>query len=445
MANQVDNLTLNDDTSGFNRTVDVSTDDLFLSVDLTLQSGAVLTADNIKRGTSDPNVALLAGNEGDLYQRTLASTGELWVNTDGTTTGWELSGSGGASNVSIIWTFDTTTTAADPGSGNFRMNNATPGSVTALYVDSLNANGLDMDNFLGLVQIGDDIYIQQGNDATRALIFTVSSITDNTGWWTFGGTVAASVGALFDNAENCVFVFQPGGATGANWATILANGNTSGGTNPEISDGDSIVGEDAVGANAGDVPITGGNVTSGNGDGGDVVLSPGSGSGTGVDGVVIVNGPKHYANSATDPTSPTPAEGDRYYNTTLEMDMRYDGTRSKWLSVETCILTGSDQGALASGAYFQVGTLRMSSTRGYTAMYDGTVVALGYTRTDTDAASFAVTAAGSTISSVASTATSGQSTGLDGDFTQGAVLGLRNDGANSLSNGIVWARVKWRA
>jgi hypothetical protein len=83
MANQVDNLTLNDDTSGFNRTVDVSTDDLFLSVDLTLQSGAVLTADNIKRGTSDPNVALLAGNEGDLYQRTLASTGELWVNTDG--------------------------------------------------------------------------------------------------------------------------------------------------------------------------------------------------------------------------------------------------------------------------------------------------------------------------------------------------------------------------
>ncbi|GAF96248.1 unnamed protein product, partial [marine sediment metagenome] len=145
MANQIDNLVVNDDTLGLNRTIDVSSDDLFISVDLTLQSGGILTADNIKRGTSDPNVALLAGNEGDIYQRTLASTGELWINTDGTTTGWVLSGSGGGSNVSILWTFDTTTTAADPGSGNFRMDNATPGSVTALYIDSINTNGLDMD------------------------------------------------------------------------------------------------------------------------------------------------------------------------------------------------------------------------------------------------------------------------------------------------------------
>jgi hypothetical protein len=445
MANQTDNLTLNDDTTGLIRTVDPSSDDLVLSVDLTLQSGGILTADNVKRGTSDPNVALLAGNEGDLYQRTLASTGELWINTDGTTTGWVLSGSGGGGGVIIPWNFRSSTTAADPGAGNFRMNNATPASVTEIYLDSENANGLVMDNFLGLINPGDDIYIQQENDAGKLLLFTVSTAVDNTGWWTLTGTVADSVGTIFDNLRDCAFVFQPGGGAAATWATVLANGNDTGGTNAEISSGDSIVGEDNGSGAGGDVPITGGNATGGNNDGGDVVLSPGSGSGTGVDGVVIVNGPKHYANSATDPTSPTPAEGDRYYNTTLEMDMRYDGTRSKWLSVETCILTGSDQGALASGAYFQVGTLRMSSTRGYTAMYDGTVVALGYPRTDTDAASFAVTAAGSTISSVASTATSGQATGLDGDFTQGAVLGLRNDGANSLSNGIVWARVKWRA
>jgi len=88
VANQIDNLTLNDDTTGFNRSVNVASDDLFLSVDLTLQSGGVLTADNIKRGTANPNVALVAGNEGDVYQRTLAGTGEFYVNLDGTTTGW---------------------------------------------------------------------------------------------------------------------------------------------------------------------------------------------------------------------------------------------------------------------------------------------------------------------------------------------------------------------
>jgi hypothetical protein len=329
MANQSDNLTLNDDTSGFNRTVNVASDDLFLSVDLTLQSGAILTADNIKRGTADPNAALVAGNEGDVYQRTLAATGELWVNTDGTTTGWAM------------------------------------------------------------------------------------------------------------------LITSAGGS--ATWADVLANGNTSGGTDAEISSGDSIVGEDNGAGTGGDIPITAGSATAGNNDGGDVLVNPGSGAGTGVDGIVQINGPKHYANSATDPTLPAPAEGDRYYNTVLEMDMRYDGSRLKWLSVETCIINASDQGTLNSGSYFQVGTLRMAAARGYDAMFAGTVVSLGYTRTDSDAASFAVTAAGITIASVASTALKGFNNALDGDFVQDDVLAMRNDGANALSNGIVWARVKWRA
>jgi len=329
MANQIDNLVINDDTLGLNRTIDVSSDDLFISVDLTLQSGGVLTADNIKRGTADPNVALLAGNEGDIYQRTLASTGQTWVNTDGTTTGWSQ-------------------------------------------------------------------------------LLTSS------------GTTPA-------------------------WSAVLAIGNSTGGTDAEISSGDSIVGEDNGAGAGGDLPITAGNATAGNNDGGDVVINPGSGFGTGDSGIVQVNGPKHYADSATDPTAPAPAEGDRYYNTVLEMEMRYDGSRSKWLSVETCILNASDQRGLNSGSYFQVGTLRMSSTRGYTAMFDGTVVSLAYTRSDTDAASFAVTEDGITISSVASTAVSGQDTTLNDDFSQGGVLGMRNDGVNQLSNGIVWTRVKWRA
>jgi hypothetical protein len=329
MANQIDNVLLSDDTTGLARAIDVGADALFLSTDLTLQAGGVFTADNIKRGTTDPNVALLAGNEGDLYQRTIASGGELWVNTDGTTTGW-----------------------------------------------------------------------------LRAVLDADGVLT---------------------------------------WAEVLSNGNTSGGTDAEISSGDSIVGQDQAAATGGDIPITAGSATGGVNDGGDVIINPGSGFGGGDAGIVQVNGPKHYANSATDPTAPAPAEGDRYYNTTLEMEMRYDGSRSKWLSVETCIINASDQGTLNNGSYFQVGALRMSATRGYTAMFAGTVVSLGYTRSDSDAASFAVTDAGSTIASVASSAVSGQDTTLDGDFVQGAVIAMRNDGANALSNGIVWCRLKWRA
>jgi len=328
MANQIDNVLLDDDTTGLPRTIDVGVDALFLSTDLTLQAGGILTADNIKRGTADPNVALLAGNEGDLYQRTLAAGGELWVNTDGTTTGWSE--------------------------------------------------------------------------------FITSA-----------------------------------GAT-PTWAAVLVAGNTTGGTDAEISSGDSIVGEDNGAGDGGDVPVTAGSATAGNDNGGDVVLSPGSGFGTGADGIVQVNGVKHYANSATDPTVPTPAEGDRYYNTTLEMDMRYDGSRSKWLSVETITIDVSDQGTLNSGSYFQVGTLRMTAARGFPAFYNGTVVSIAYTRDDTDAASIAVTAGGTTISSLATTAISGVDNTKNDDFSSGAVLAVRNDGANALTNGIAWVRLKWR-
>jgi len=89
MASQIDNLTINDDTSGLIRTVDPSTDDIVLSVDLTLQSGGIVQADNFKRGSGDPNGVVL-GNEGDVFIRTDVGNGRIYVNTDGTITGWEV-------------------------------------------------------------------------------------------------------------------------------------------------------------------------------------------------------------------------------------------------------------------------------------------------------------------------------------------------------------------
>lgn len=90
MADQTDNVLLSDNLLGIPRTIDVGNDAIFLSTDVTLQAGGIVTADNLKRGTAQPEVGLVAGNEGDLYQRTLASTGEAFVNTDGTVAGWEI-------------------------------------------------------------------------------------------------------------------------------------------------------------------------------------------------------------------------------------------------------------------------------------------------------------------------------------------------------------------
>jgi len=104
MANQIDNVVVNDDSTGLNRSIDVASDDLFLSVDLTLQSGAIFEADNIKRGSGDPTGSA-SGNEGDLFMRTDAGVGSLYVNTDGTNTGWALVATGAVSVFGTEYTY----------------------------------------------------------------------------------------------------------------------------------------------------------------------------------------------------------------------------------------------------------------------------------------------------------------------------------------------------
>jgi hypothetical protein len=159
-----------------------------------------------------------------------------------------------------------------------------------------------------------------------------------------------------------------------------------------------------------------------------------------------LNHVRHYPSSITDPSSPAPAAGDRYYNTTLNMEMRYDGSRSKWLSVDSDMLNAGRRGNTAAGSYYRGATnANMSATRGYYALYAGTVTAFGYTRTDTDAATFAIRANGSDIATLASAATAGSSTVLDADFSEGDILALFNDGAgNTTSNVIAWVKIHWR-
>jgi hypothetical protein len=158
------------------------------------------------------------------------------------------------------------------------------------------------------------------------------------------------------------------------------------------------------------------------------------------------NGVRYYNASATDPSSPTPADGDRYYNTALSMWMTYDGGRSKWLSDETFLFEIGRNGNTAAGAFYRTVDSRvMSATSGQHALYNGTVVGFGYTRGDSDSATFEIVSNGTNVATLASTATSGRSTTLNGDFSQGGVLAVRNAaGGNDTTNVVAWVRLKWR-
>jgi len=183
-----------------------------------------------------------------------------------------------------------------------------------------------------------------------------------------------------------------------------------------------------------------------------------TGPGSSVDkGIVVWNGTggtaiadsglRNYGSSATDPTTPTPADGDEYYNTALKMKMTYDGSRSKWLSVEAADLWFGRNGNTGGGAFFRgPGNRVYSSSTGRNAEYDGTIVSITYTRTDTDAMTFEVTNSGASLATLASSATSGQDLTVDADFTQGDILGVKNQsGGNTVSNVHGWVRIRWRA
>jgi hypothetical protein len=151
-------------------------------------------------------------------------TGTKYPTVDAVNAGITAVTSGQTENFN--WKFDTSIVASDPGSGRFRLNNATPASVTNIYVDNIcDQTGLDIDNIFSIIDGDWSIYIQETGNATKFIQFTTSgTYTNNTGWWTIPVTfVQAGSGGLFTNNAKCTW--------------YLVNRNGSGGS----SSNDAIV------------------------------------------------------------------------------------------------------------------------------------------------------------------------------------------------------------
>lgn len=101
---------------------------------------------------------------------------------------------------------------------------------------------------------------------------------------------ASSEGWANDQNANLLALEAAIAGSTAPLASVLGVGNTTGGTDIEITSGDSIVGQAGTGV-GGDVPLIGGTPTSGNAHGGTVILRPGEGSGTGDDGTIAFVSP----------------------------------------------------------------------------------------------------------------------------------------------------------
>jgi hypothetical protein len=236
--------------------------------------------------------------------------------------------------------------------------------------------------------------------------------------------------------------------TGAGTATTRTIA-TADATQISVTNGDGVAGNPTIGLGAGVLLTTGaraGSTASAQSFGtlgitADVVDVATAGVG------VKIRGSRDFGALAADPAPVVAAiAGDRYYNTVLEMDMTYDGTRAKWLSSDSDTFSFNRTGNTAAGVYYYSGDQIMTTIQGYVALHNGTIVAMGATRSDNDAATFVVVEGGVSRATLASAATSVRSTALNGNFTAGGVLAVLNQGGGvTVSNVVGWVKVRWRA
>nr|ANO58273.1 tail fiber protein [uncultured Alphaproteobacteria bacterium] len=150
----------------------------------------------------------------------------------------------------IGYTWSSSTTMADPGSGTLRFN-AAVGSTTAIAIDDLDNAGADVSPF---IITWDDstntnkgtLLIRKGGASTTFAIFTVTGLTDNSGWSQLAVTHVAS-GGSFSNSDTCFAEYSRSGDSGTGSMTNFTAAGDSG-SNQTISDGNTftIAGGDGV-------------------------------------------------------------------------------------------------------------------------------------------------------------------------------------------------------
>jgi hypothetical protein len=157
------------------------------------------------------------------------ATGSAGANgANGATGTAGATGNAGATGVNEQYTFNyvysTTTTEADPSSGNVRLNSNTLASVTEIYISDLITGGADIGGLYDTItEYGGATHYATlkitkiGSPATYA-IYNITAVVDNTSWHKFALTHVKNQGSL-SNSDPVYVSFQLAGHDGADGAT----------------------------------------------------------------------------------------------------------------------------------------------------------------------------------------------------------------------------------
>lgn len=179
--------------------------------------------------------ATSAGNSATAAAGSAAAAGAAETNAANSATAAAGSATSAQNSAPVIaYSFSTTTTDADPGTGKLRFNNATPASVTFLYIDRTDNNGVDQTAWLdGLGAVPNAA--EKGRLSLRAGVAAWSFRV--TGASTSGSgyrkvPVALITGTTTGPADNAItgLTFGPAGADGSGSGSVTSVSGSGGTT-----------------------------------------------------------------------------------------------------------------------------------------------------------------------------------------------------------------------
>jgi hypothetical protein len=198
-------------------------------------SGLTTTADQMIYTTSSDTYATtsltsagraLLDDANASAQRTTLGLGTLATQNANSVaiTGGTISGISNLSDPgsSLQYTFSTTTTDSDPGSGLVRLNNATQNAATEIYIDDEDSDGTNVSGVIALLSGGNNpssvlgyVTIRKEFAPENFITMKITTITSATGYTKLVGTVEASSGATpFSDTDNLYFSIDVSGDKG---------------------------------------------------------------------------------------------------------------------------------------------------------------------------------------------------------------------------------------
>jgi len=185
----------------------------------------------VMRKKSDPSSYVVwsvtgAGTDNGPWNKfpiVLLSSGGAFMDNDEVTFEYSLTGTAGR-NAGLKYTYDTTTTATDPGAGKLQFNNTTLSLATSLFISETDGDTNALAAYLATWDdststIRGTITMRKDSDPSVFAVFSISgSVTDNGAWDTFTVAHIVSNGAFADN-DIVKITFIPKGDKGDIGAT----------------------------------------------------------------------------------------------------------------------------------------------------------------------------------------------------------------------------------